>query len=104
MLGQVHLDQIITAGTGLARSASLRASLWFVPTLVVALSIIAAVTLVETDALVGLQLAESWPRLFGASAAGSRAMLSAVATSMMTVAGVVFSITIVALSLTSTQY
>ena len=31
-------------------------------------------------------------------------MLSAVATSMMTVAGVVFSITIVALSLTSTQY
>lgn len=84
--------------------SSLRASLWFVPTLVVTLSIIVAVTLVETDALVGLKLAKQWPRLFGASAAGSRAMLSAVATSMMTVAGVVFSITIVALSLTSTQY
>ncbi|HBO44175.1 MAG TPA: DUF2254 domain-containing protein, partial [Planctomycetaceae bacterium] len=37
-------------------------------------------------------------------AAGSRDLLTAVASSMITVAGVVFSITIVALSLTSSQY
>ena len=45
-----------------------------------------------------------WPLLFGAGAAGSRGLLTAIASSMITVAGVVFSITIVALSLTSSQY
>jgi uncharacterized membrane protein len=47
---------------------------------------------------------EDWPYLFGAGAAGARGMLGAVASSMITVAGVAFSITIVALSLTSSQY
>ena len=45
-----------------------------------------------------------WPLLFGAGAAGSRGLLAAIASSMITVAGVVFSITIVALSLASSQY
>ncbi len=82
----------------------LRSSLWFVPTLIVLASMAAAVGLVEAHGWLGTDLPQRWPRLFGASAEGSRAMLSAVATSMITVAGVVFSITIVALSLTSTQY
>lgn len=47
---------------------------------------------------------ERWPLLSGAGAAGSRGLLAAVASSMITVAGVVFSITLVALSLTSSQY
>lgn len=82
----------------------LRASLWFVPSLIVLASMMAAVLMTETDGRVGLELATRWPRLFGASANASRAILAAIATSMVTVAGVVFSITIVALSLTSTQY
>ena len=82
----------------------LRASLWFVPSLIVLGSMLAAVLMSETDGRVGLELATRWPRLFGASADASRAILAAIATSMVTVAGVVFSITIVALSLTSTQY
>ncbi len=45
-----------------------------------------------------------WPLLFGAGAAGARGLLTTVASSMITVAGVVFSITLVALSLTSSQY
>jgi uncharacterized membrane protein len=49
-------------------------------------------------------IGDSWPRLFGAGAAGSRGMLSTIAGSMITVAGVVFSITIVSLSLASSQY
>lgn len=83
---------------------SLRASFWFVPALMVAGSMAAAVLLVELDTFQGRQLAEWSPRLFGASAEGSRAMLSAIATSMITVAGVVFSITVVILSQASTQY
>jgi uncharacterized membrane protein len=44
------------------------------------------------------------PLLFGAGAEGARGMLTAIASSMITVAGVIFSITIVALSLASSQY
>lgn len=82
----------------------LRASFWFTPALIAVFSMAAAVTLVEIDAWKTAELAQWSPRLFGAGADGSRAMLSAIATSMITVAGVVFSITIVTLSLTSTQY
>lgn len=82
----------------------LRASFWFTPALIVAASVAAALAMVELDAYRSGELAEWSPRLFGAGADGSRAMLSAIATSMVTVAGVVFSITIVTLSLTSTQY
>lgn len=82
----------------------LKASFWFVPALVVGVSMALGLVLVEVDSRQGLDLAGWSPRLFGAGADGSRAMLSAIATSMITVAGVVFSITMVTLSLTSTQY
>lgn len=83
---------------------SLRASFWFTPALIVFASMTAALAMVELDVIRPHGLSDWSPRLFGAGADGSRAMLSAIATSMVTVAGVVFSITIVALSLTSTQY
>lgn len=82
----------------------LSASLWFVPALIVAASLAGAAALVEAQGWVSDEVAQAWPRLFGASADGSRAMLGAIATSMMTVAGVVFSITMVALSLASSQF
>lgn len=84
--------------------AHLRSSLWFLPTVVVLGSVLAALLLIETEGWVVNDLAGRWPRMFGAGADGSREMLSSIATSMITVAGVVFSVTIVALSLTSTQY
>lgn len=79
-------------------------SLWFLPTLIVTSSLVLAVALVEAGVHWGNDFADGWPLLLGASAEGARAMLSAIATSMATVAGVVFSITIVALSLASSQY
>ena len=63
-----------------------------------------ATVLIGVDATVDLHVVERWPLLFGACAAGSRGLLTAVASSMITVAAVVFSITIVALSLMSSQY
>jgi uncharacterized membrane protein len=83
---------------------SLSDSFWFVPAGVVLASMLVAAALVELDTFQAGELAEWSPRLFGASAEGSRAMLSAIATSMITVAGVVFSITVVVLSQASTQY
>ncbi len=83
----------------------LRSSLWFVPSLFVIGAMALALGLVEVDASgKWTDLQDRWPRLFGASAAGSRVMLSAIASSMITVAGVAFSITIVALALASSQY
>ena len=82
----------------------LRSSFWFVPSVIVCAAVTLALALIETDRMLARNLSDSWPRLFGAGAAGSRGMLSAIAGSMITVAGVVFSITIVALSLASSQY
>lgn len=82
----------------------LRSSLWFVPALMVACAVALAAGLIEIDTHVNRELLSTWPRLFGAGAEGSRGMLSAIASSMITVAGVIFSITIVALSLASSQY
>lgn len=82
----------------------LRSSFWFVPALLVLLSIALALVLVGIDESTNRAMAERWPRMFAAEAEGSRAMLSAIATSMITVAGVVFSITIVALAQASTLY
>lgn len=81
-----------------------RSSFWFVPALIVLGAAGLATGLVALDATVELHVDKRWPLVFGAGAAGSRGLLTAVASSMITVAGVVFSITIVALSLTSSQY
>lgn len=83
---------------------ALRSGLWFVPTLMVLASIGLALALIEVQPLLQQDLSASWPRLFGAGAEGARGMLSAIATSMVTVAGVVFSVTIVALAQASSQY
>ena len=60
--------------------------------------------LITLETSLDLQLAGRWPMLFDAGAAGARGLLTSVASSMITVAGLVFSITLVALSLTSSQY
>ena len=82
----------------------LRSSFWFVPALVVLAAAALAVLAIELDGTVGSEALARYPRLFGAGAEGTRQLLSAIAGSTITVAGVVFSITIVALSLTSAQY
>ena len=79
-------------------------SLWLVPSVIVIFAALIAVVLIGLEGTLDLDLAQGWPRLFGAGADGSRAMLSAIAGSMITVAGVVFSVTLVALTLTATQY
>jgi len=83
---------------------SLRSSLWFVPGSLVLVAVLLAIGLIEADTRINNHVFDTWPRLFGAGAAGARGLLVAVASSMITVAGVVFSITLVALSLASSQY
>jgi uncharacterized membrane protein len=82
----------------------LRDSLWFVPSLLVLLAILLGAGMVELSAAVDQEALARWPRIFGAGPDGSRSMLSAIAGSMITVAGVTFSITMVAVTQASTQY
>jgi len=84
---------------------SLRSSLWFLPTLLVLGAVVLALSVIGAEPWFdGNDFEEKWPRLLGAGAAGARGMLSAIAGSIITVAGVAFSIMIVALTLASSQY
>ena len=83
---------------------ALTSSLWFIPGTIVAGAVLAAVVLVELSAAIDAEALARLPRLFGAGAAGSREMLSTIAGSVITVAGVTFSITIAALAMASAQY
>lgn len=82
----------------------LTGSLWFVPSIITVGAALLAVALIEAESLVGDEVLEDFPRLFGAGAESSRSMLAAIAGSMITVAGVTFSITVVAVSQASSQY
>lgn len=82
----------------------LRDSFWFFPSLMVALSMVLAISLIEIDSS-GLETwLALWPRVFGANAEGARGLLSTIAGSMMTVMGVTFSMILVTLTLASSQY
>jgi uncharacterized membrane protein len=79
----------------------IRTSYWFFPSLMAAVSIMLSQVTIEMDragllAEIGL--------IWGGSPDGARAVLETVASSMITVAGVTFSIVIVALSVATSQF
>lgn len=79
-------------------------SLWFVPGLFVLGGIVLGSALLWVEVSWGDVIEPALPWFFQGSPDGSRALLSSITTSLMTVVGVVFSITIVALQLASTQF
>lgn len=98
------MPRVSPAGTLSHIAINIRSSFWFVPGLMVLASIALSLGLMELDQRIDRELLQKWPRLFVVQAEGSRAMLSTIAGSMITVAGVVFSVTIVALAQASSQY
>jgi len=84
--------------------SNLRSSFWFLPFLIVLTSIVYAVALIQTDYSGGERWLAQWPRIFGVGAEGARDMLSTLAGSMMSVMGITFSMTLLALTLASSQY
>jgi uncharacterized membrane protein len=84
--------------------SNFRSSLWFVPVLMVIASAVLALVFIEVDGRTNQELLAQYPRIFGAGADGSRGMLSSIAGSMITVAGLTFSLTIVAMAQASSQY
>jgi uncharacterized membrane protein len=80
-------------------------SLWFVPAVLTALCAALAIGLIalSDNALEDVDPSTAW-WLFGGSAEGAQGVLTAIASSIITVTGVVFSVTIVALQLASSQF
>jgi uncharacterized membrane protein len=83
---------------------AIRESYWFYPGQMTILSGLLAVAAIELDRWLSVDTITSIPWLTRVSAESARSVLSTIAGSMMTVTGVVFSITIVALTLTSSQF
>lgn len=82
----------------------LMATFWFLPVLIICFSILLSVGLVYLDSAVSLSR-DGWLRFFLVNSADSaRSILSTISGAMMGVAGTVFSITLVALTLASSQF
>jgi uncharacterized membrane protein len=82
---------------------SLRSSYWFVPSLLALGAILLALILIQVDRKIQAEQVEKLNWLYTGGPDGARSLLSTVAGSTISVAGTVFSITMVALSLASSQ-
>jgi len=82
----------------------LMATFWFVPVLIIMLSVVLSIGLVSLDNFVDLPQ-EGWLRFFLVNNSDSaRSILSTISGAMIGVAGTVFSVTLVALTLASSQF
>ncbi|MGE0040783.1 MAG: DUF2254 domain-containing protein [Vicinamibacterales bacterium] len=82
----------------------LRSSFWFLPALMAAGAVALALATVRIDEGVTGDLPAALGWAYSGGAEGASAVLSTIAGSMTTIAGVVFSMTLVALSLASSQF
>ena len=80
----------------------LRANFWFVPSLMAIATVSFSFVVIRVDASVPGGELMGW--LWSGGADGARSLLSTIASSMITVAGTVFSITIAALTLAGSQF
>ncbi len=81
-----------------------RTSFWFVPIIMAGAAVVSAFVSVAIEAPVSDWLQREWGWVFTGGAEGANAVLGTIAGSMITIAGVVFSMTLVALSLASSQF
>lgn len=82
----------------------LRGSFWFLPSLMAAGAVLLSFGVVHLDAAIAEDSYGNFEFLYLFGPEGARAILSAVATSMITVAGLTFSITMLTLQLASSQF
>ena len=85
-------------------SENVRGSYWFLPTLLACAGFSLGISLVLVDARLGDAWLGRYEWFYGSRPEGARAMLSTIAGSTITVAGVVFSITLAAVTYASGQF
>lgn len=82
----------------------LGATFWFIPVLIISFSILLSFSLVYLDSIITIPR-EGWSQYFLVNSSDSaRSILTTISSAMMGVAGTVFSITLVALTLASSQF
>jgi uncharacterized membrane protein len=82
----------------------LRSSFWFLPSVMVTAAAALAFGAVAFDEHITLQSLKAWGWVYSGGAEGASAVLQTIASSMVAITGVVFSMTLVALTLASSQY
>ncbi|MBK8489318.1 MAG: DUF2254 domain-containing protein [Saprospirales bacterium] len=82
----------------------LKATFWFIPVLIILISILFAIGLVSLDQVITLSQDGLGRFFFVNSADSARSILSTISGAMIGVAGTVFSVTLVALTLASSQF
>ena len=83
---------------------AVRSGYWFIPSLMALLAIVLGAVMVWLDAVTGAGWLSGIGWYQSAKPEGAREVLSTIAGSMITVAGVVFSITVVAIAYAASQY
>ncbi len=83
---------------------SLRTGFWFMPLLMLILSVGLALLLLYADELVDPGIKSSLPWAYSGGPEGARSLLSTIAGSMITAASITFSLAVVVLSIASQQY
>ncbi len=81
----------------------LKVSIWLVPLAMSFAALVLAVVMLKIDVRYGY-LPWSWAAVLRIDAAGARQVVAVITGAMMTITGVVFSVTIVALTLASNQF
>lgn len=82
----------------------LNSSFWFVPAVMAVVAVALSFLLIEIDALRGVSQTDKPSALYTFGPEGARAILSVIASSMITVASLIFSITMLSLQLASSQF
>ncbi|MCE0724425.1 MULTISPECIES: DUF2254 domain-containing protein [Legionella] len=83
--------------------SELRASYWYIPLLMCVVSLLLSILTLRLDYLFDWNWLERWGWFHASNPEGARTILSSIATSMITVAGVTFSMTIVAVAFAGSQ-
>jgi uncharacterized membrane protein len=82
----------------------LSASFWFIPGLMMVGAVALSIVMVELDTVTQVKVANKISWLWHGGPEAARVLLGTIASSMITIAGVVFSITMVVLALVSSQF
>ena len=82
----------------------LNASFWFLPAVMAVFAVVLSFVLIEVDVLRDVAQNDNPGALYTFGPEGARAMLSVIASSMITVASLIFSITMLSLQLASSQF
>jgi len=83
---------------------NVQSSLWFIPSILVALALLLSSVLIEVDVVLARRQSTVIPWLFSGTADAARTMLSVVAGSLITVISIAISLTMIALVQASAQF